>query len=193
MNDLICHIRKYISLTLLQEKLILSKATILSPVKKEILEQSSTIHRHTYFVNQGCLHLYQVNEKGNEQTIQFAIKNWWLTDYDSFNFQTPSRYNIQVLEDSKISVLLKNDLEELLFQIPELERYFRVISQRAYAASLYRISLMYSYSKEERYLNFIQQFPEFVQQVPQYILGSFLGMSAEYISEIRKKQTQNDS
>ncbi len=193
MNNLIHHIRKYINLTLHQEELILSKTTVLSPVKKDILEQRGTIHKNTYFINQGCLHLYQVNEKGNEQTIQFAIKNWWLTDYDSFNFRTPSRYNIQALEDSKISVLTKNNLEELFVQIPELERYFRLISQRAYAASLFRISLMYSYSKEERYLNFIQQFPEFVQQVPQYILGSFLGMSAEYISEIRKKQTRDDS
>ena len=99
-------------------------------------------------------------------------------------------YNIQVLEKSIIFVLKKDDLEDLFSGIPGLERYFRLIAQRAYAASLYRISLIFNYSKEERYLNFTRQFPEFVQQVPQYILGSFLGISAEYISEIRKNQVR---
>ena len=187
MESLIRHIKNYISLDRIQEEMISSKIKSFTPDKKEIIESYNTIYQHIYFVNAGCLHLYQVTEKGDVQTIQFAIKNWWLTDFDSFNAKVKSMYNIQALEKSEVVALHKNDLDYLLSEIPMLERYFRFIAERAYAATLYRISLMMNFTKEERYLNFINRFPEFAQQVPQFVLGSYLGISAEYISEIRKK------
>ena len=190
MNSLIEHINKYISLSLKDKNLILSKINPVSLKKKEVLESENTTYRNIYFVIDGCLHLYQNDENGREQTIQFAIKNWWLIDYNSFHFQSKSMYNVQAVEKSEVIAINKNDFEYLLHEIPKLERYFRFIAQRAYSASLCRISLMFSLSKEELYLNFIQRFPEFSQHVPQFILGSYLGISAEYISEIRKNQTK---
>jgi len=128
--------------------------------------------------------------EGQEHTIQFAIEDWWLTDYTSFEGRRPAEYNIQTVEQSQLVMIEREKLEALYRDIPKLERYFRLITQRAYAASLYRISLIYNMSKRDRYLNFVNKFPDFARRVPQYILASYLGMSAEYISEIRNSLTQ---
>lgn len=193
MKNLISHIKNYISLTISDEEKILSKIHLLSVPKKEIIERDNTIHNKIYFVKSGCLHLSHLNESGNQQTVQFAIPDWWITDYDSFNYHTFSKYNIQALEKSELFYLTKADMTFLLSEIPGLERYFRLIAERAYSAALYRISLIFSTSKEERYLKFVGDFPDFVNQVPQYVLASFLGISAEYLSEIRKNQSRSFS
>jgi hypothetical protein len=75
----------------------------------------------------------------------------------------------------------------LLQQLPQLEKYFRYIHQRESAAAQRRIKYLYSFSKEERYHHFNKSFPEFIQRVPQYLLASYLGITPEYLSELRKK------
>jgi CRP-like cAMP-binding protein len=132
--------------------------------------------------------MYYITDKGTEQITQFALENWWLADYMSLTMQKPSPFFIQAIEDAQIVALDQRKQEELLVQVPKMERYFRLMMQRGYAAMQTRVKYMHDYSKEEVYHQFSGLFPDFVQRVPQYMLASYLGLTPEYLSEIRKKK-----
>ena len=100
----------------------------------------------------------------------------------------PSEFFIQTVEKSTILYITKQNQEKLLNTFPKMERYFRFVYQRAYAATQMRFKYLYSLSKEEFYFQSIKRYPEFVQRIPQYLLASYLGFTAEYLSEIRKKR-----
>jgi CRP-like cAMP-binding protein len=134
------------------------------------------------------LRLFFINEKGIEQTIQFALENWWLSDYTAFSSQSPSGFYIQAIEKSEIYALDFTVQEELFQQFPQMESYFRIVHQRAHAAAQFRIKMLYNFSREELYHHFNNSYPEFVQRIPQYLLASFLGFTPEYLSEIRNKK-----
>lgn len=131
--------------------------------------------------------MYFLKENGTEQTLSFALEQWWITDFTAFQNQRSSAYSIQAVEASEVLSIDFRDFEDLLRDFPVLERYFRLIHQRAHAAAQTRIRLLYELSREDLYRYFASQYPEFVQRVPQYLLASFLGFSPEYLSEIRKK------
>jgi hypothetical protein len=101
--------------------------------------------------------------------------------------QQPSTFFIQAVENTIVWALSWQTQEQLFLKFPPLERYFRLVYQRAYAAEQWRIKFIYDFSKEEIYQHFSSKFPGFVQRIPQYLLASFLGFTPEYLSEIRKK------
>ena len=188
LNPLIQHIRKFAPLA---DADIQTLSTLIHPKtipNKTILSRAGEVCHEKYFVIKGCLRLFIHTDEGNEQIIQFAIDNWWMTDYMSFEMQKPSTFTIQAVEPSQLLVITKTALEELLAKVPTLERYFRLIVERAYAASLTRIHFIYNQSGEERYKHFSRLFPEFVQRVPQYMLASYLGFTPEFLSKIRAKR-----
>jgi len=185
---LIKHIKQYISLDENQVDLILSHISPKTLKNKEYIQEEGEICRNIFFVEKGCLRMFFNNEKGNEQTTYFALENWWLTDYFCFSGQSASQYYIQAVGKTDVITLDRRNYEFLLEHIPCLERYFRIIMERAVAASQERMKLMYSLSKEELFYHFSTYFPEFIQRVPQYMIASFLGLTPEYVSEIRKKK-----
>ena len=132
--------------------------------------------------------MFFINEKGVEQTVQFALENWWLSDYTSFTAQKPSDFYIQAVEKSQIISLDYQAQEKMLQEFPVMERYFRLIHQRVHAASQYRLKALFSQTREEIYREFVKQYPEFIQRIPQYLLASFLGFTPEYLSELRAKK-----
>jgi CRP/FNR family transcriptional regulator, anaerobic regulatory protein len=188
MNGLVTHIKKYISLDDQEVMQLLSYFKLISVVKKDFLLKEGDTCRHNYFVEKGCLRMYFVNDKGTEQITQFAIENWWIADYMSFDRQTSSPFYIQAIENAEIISIDHLRQEELLKVIPKMERYFRLVLQRAYAAHQLRIKFLYDLSKEESYQHFVSGFPGFAQRIPQYMLASYLGFTPEYLSEIRKKK-----
>src|SRR5205085_6507417 len=99
--------------------------------------------KSNYFVSKGCLRLFFINEKGVEQTVQFALENWWLADYTSFSSQQPSEFYIQAVEASQVLALDFLSQEKMLQRFPQMERYFRLVHQRAHAASQFRIKTLY--------------------------------------------------
>jgi hypothetical protein len=135
----------------------------------------------------GCLRKFFVNEKGIEQTTEFAIENWWMTDILAYEGGLPTEFYIQAVENSEVLRIDHFSQEKLLHAFPKMERYFRLIYQRAYAASQMRIKYLYSFSKEEMFHHFNKHYPEFVRRIPQNLIASFLGFTPEYLSEIRKK------
>jgi len=155
--------------------------------KKELLFREGEICRADYFVDKGCLRMFFIDDKGTERTTQFAIENWWMADYISLERQTASGFSLQAVEATRVLALERNACEKLLTAVPALERYFRIIRQRAYAASQVRMKYIYDFSGEEMYRHFSRSYPGFIQRVPQYMVASFLGMTPEYLSEIRKR------
>jgi cAMP-binding proteins - catabolite gene activator and regulatory subunit of cAMP-dependent protein kinases len=182
------HIEKFIKISE-QEFLEIAAFFQLQKVKKkEHLLKEGNICRYHYFVLTGCLRKYFINEKGTEQTTEFAVEHWWMTDNIAFERGLPTEFNIQAVEDSEILKIDHTTQEKLLTAYPKMERYFRFIYQRAFAAWQMRIKYMYDLSKEERFHHFNKHFPEFVQRVPQHLLATYLGFTPEYLSEIRNKR-----
>ncbi len=162
--------------------------TVKQTEKKEYLFKEGQICPANYFVAKGCYRLYFINDKGVENIVQFAIENWWIADYMSLEKQIPSPFSLQSLESGELLVLEKQVQEELLEKVPKLERYFRIVAQRANGASQIRIKYISELSGEERYFQFAESFPEFVQRIPQYMLASYLGFTPEFLSKLRAKK-----
>jgi CRP-like cAMP-binding protein len=188
LANLTDHIQKFIELSEADIKLIHSAVVVKSIKKKTYLLEPDHICRELYFVSKGCLRCYFINKKLNEQITQFAIENWWMSDYYSLESEKPSSYYIQTVENSEIISINTHKLEELFEGVPRLERYFRIVQQRAFTAAQKRIEYIYSMSDEERYRHFSSLFPDFMQRIPQYMLASYLGFTPQFMSKIRAKK-----
>ncbi|MCU7548250.1 Crp/Fnr family transcriptional regulator [Chitinophagaceae bacterium LB-8] len=181
------HLAKFVKINEVDFPEILNFFQLIHVKKKENLVTEGNICRCQYFVLEGCLRMFFIKENGIEQTTQFAIENWWMTDLFAFENQGPATFNIQAVEKSVVLAIDYLSYEKLLQQFPQMERYFRFVYQRAFASSQIRMKYHYDFSKEEMYLHFRDNFPEFLQRVPQYLLASYLGFTPEYLSEIRNK------
>ncbi len=182
------HLAKFITITEEQFADIISYFETIDVDKKENLLAEGQICKHNYFVLQGCLRKFFINEKGIEQTTEFALETWWMTDNMAYEFQKPSAFFIQAIEKSTLLVIHHAAQAELLEKFPVMEKYFRFVYHRAYAASQMRIKYLFGLSKEDFYHSFNNKHPDFVQRIPQYLLASFLSITPEYLSEIRKKK-----
>jgi len=186
-SKLISHIRNYIHFEDSDIEILSQYITLLDLKSKQFVLEEGQVCKAYYFIETGCMRMFFHNDKGTEQTIQFALESWWMTDYMSLSNQKPSDYYIQAIENSSVLAIGFHDFQKMILESPSLERYFRLVTERALAASQFRMKLLYELSKEEIYKHFKTSFPEFVQRVPQYMLASFLGLTPEYLSEIRKK------
>jgi len=156
--------------------------------KKEVLMPAGGSCGKHFFVLEGCLQMFYTNEKGAEQTLQFALENWWITDNLAFKQQRRTEFCIQAVETSEVLFIEFQKQELLLEKFPKLEKYFRNVFEKAYGTAQMRIKYIFDYSKEEMFFNFRDQFPEFIERVPQYLIASFLGLTPEYLSEIKSKR-----
>lgn len=181
------HLEKFIKISDIDFQEILSYFEVKNFAKKENLLEEGQVCKYNYFVLNGLLRKFFINEKGTEQTTDFALESWWMTDNFSFEHKTPADFSIQTVEKCEVLVISNDSQEKLLEQFPVMEKYFRIVYQRAFAANQRRVKYIFSYSKEEFYLNLLRKYPEFVQRVPQYLIASFLGFTPEYLSELRKK------
>lgn len=187
MKNLLKHLQAYISISEEEFQEIVMYFEYFEVKKKQNLNSFKNISNYNFFVIQGCLNMYFINDKGENQSVQFAIENWWIGDLLSMHRNKESVFYIQAVEDCKILSISKKNQEKLFIDFPKIERYFRIIYQIAYGASLYRVKFLYEASKAERYFHFIKHHPDFAQRIPQYLIASFLGLTPEYVSEIRAK------
>lgn len=185
---LFSHIKRFTTLNEDQEQLLLSKLKYRKVNRKDFLLKEYEVCSCYYFVTKGCLRFYRNTENGFEQVLQFAIPGWWLSDFQSFETQKPSEYFIQAVQNTEMLILHRSDYQELFTEVPVLNTYFRLMMQKAYTASLKKMELILCESAEERYLQFINSFPDFVQIVPQYMLASFLGFTPQFMSMLRAKK-----
>lgn len=181
------HLEKFIKVNDEDFEKILSFFEVKSFAKKVNLLEEGQICKYNYFVLNGLLRKFFINGKGTEQITEFAIETWWMTDNISYEHKLPSEFYIQTVEKSEILIISSDAQEKLLEEFPVMERYFRFVYQRAYAANQMRVKYIFSFSKEDFYFNLLEKQPAFVQRVPQYLIASFLGFTPEYLSEIRKR------
>lgn len=185
---IIHHMRKHISLNSQEEELLTRTLELRDVKKKGHLLRAGEVCRENYFIVQGCFRLYLITDKGTEQVIQFGIENWWITEYFSLKTGEPSNFYIQAIENSQVVVLKRKDEESLFAQLPQLEKYFRLVLEKAYAAQLNRIHYIFNLTGEEQYKMMRDKYPEFVQRVPQYMLATFLGITPEFLSMLRARK-----
>ena len=184
------HIEKRVHLTD-EEFEISAKYFIPKKLKKhQFLLNEGDICRYVAFVNSGCLRKYTIDNKGSEHITQFAIEDWWISDLDSFFSGLPAKSNIDTLQDSEVLLLEKSAREEMLDNCPKMEQLFRLQIESGYVATQQRIVDSLSASAEERYLKFIKTYPKIFEIVPQNQIASYLGITPQSLSRIRKKLTQ---
>lgn len=154
--------------------------------KKQYLLQSGDVNRYQAFVVKGLLRSYTVDEKDNEHILQFASEGWWIADLSSYLTSEPSILNIDALEDSELLLLDKNAWEASMKSIPVLEHYFRIILQNHLVATQKRLLQSLSETAEEKYTRFLKTYPECLQRMPQHMIASYLGITRETLSRVRK-------
>ena len=134
---------------------------------------------------------YKIDDKGHEHITQFAFEGWWISDQLSFLTGQPSEYDIDALEDSELLLLTKQAEEEMLEKIPKFERYFRILLQNSLIATQKRLVSSLSQTAEERYNELVAACPTTLpQRIPQHMLASFLGITPETLSRIRKQKSK---
>lgn len=155
--------------------------------KKQFLLRAGQICKFEGFVIKGCLRVYYLDEQGQERILYFAIEDWWITDIDSFTNNTPSILNIEALEDSEVLLITQPYKEALYEQVPIVEKLFRIMTQKTHVALQRRMISALGKTADERYLEFITKYPQLEQRLTQLQVASYLGISHEFLSKIRKK------
>jgi CRP-like cAMP-binding protein len=155
--------------------------------KGQFLLQEGEVSKYTAFVLKGSMRQYSVDAKGTEHIIHFGIENWWVGDRESSTMLTPSNYNIDAIEDTEVLLTTSEDLQQLTAALPVIGKMVNTMNQRNFIASQKRIHDSLSLTAEERYLELLKNHPDFLQRFPQTMLASYLGITAETYSRIRKK------
>lgn len=144
-----------------------------------------------YFVIKGCLHLYYTDGAGKQNTIHFAMENWWITEYNAFLGNSAARFGITALENAEVMVITKKQLDRLLLDFPFMGVYFNAIHMKAYGASLLKQKTFATVSKKDFYTYFTSHYPEFVSRVPHPVLASYIGISTEELAFFIEQQVRS--
>lgn len=188
-SQILDHISKDISLSpsekeeftgILSEKKILRKEFLIQPGDKVDSE---------YYVVKGCLKAYYRDQAGEDHIIQFAIEDWWISDFEAFFKETPAELYVEAIEDSVLLKLDKATLELLYQRIPKFERFFRLKITNAFVTLRTRILSSLQKTGKERYLEFCKTYPKIEKRVPNYHIANYLGLKPESLSRIRKELT----
>lgn len=155
--------------------------------KSQSLLHDGEVWNYNCFIISGCFRLYRFGEDGTDHTMRFGIENWWMTDQESYNNSTPSLYNIEALSKSTVILWTKETWQHLMSAIPALKLFEEGLQARAYEAAQRRIFSLISGSAEEKYIEFQKTYPNVFNKVPLYMVASYLGMSRETLSRIRKE------
>ncbi len=188
-DDLIAHIQSEIHLTETEVEKFKSFWKVFELSKDDYLLRNGDLCMFDSYVVKGCLKAYCINTKtGKEDILFFATEKWWATDLDSFVNKTPSIYNLKAIENTTMLRISRESFIELLDTLPKLEKYFRIILERYIASMQRRVIILNSYTAEEKYQHFIEQYPSMLQRVPQYLIASYLGVTPEFLSRVRGKK-----
>ncbi|WP_420573991.1 Crp/Fnr family transcriptional regulator [Kordia sp.] len=190
-SNFIDYIKNSIPLSDEEELLVLSKISSRKYLKGQYILQQGDLCKTLNFVVSGVTKTFHIDDEGNEHIFRFAIENWWATDLPSFINQDIANTNIQCLENTEVIQISLQNFERLNVEIPQFEHFFRILFQRVSIALEKRIINNLSFPAKERYLLFRQEYKAFEQRIPQYMIASYLGISKQYLSEIRNLLTSN--
>jgi CRP-like cAMP-binding protein len=159
--------------------------------KRQFIIQPDFIAKYRVFVAQGTFKAYVIDKNGQEQVISLAMDGWWISDPNSFIYQQPATMFVEALEDSIILQLDFENEQILKAHSHQFETFFRTAAERGLAFTQRRLIASLTLTAEERYEQFAQKYPDFLQRVPQFAIASYLGMTTQYLSRIRNKNTKS--
>ena len=192
-HDLVIkNISKHISLDANETKHLISLLKPKHVSRKELILKEGDLCRYINFVHSGTLRAYYFDRMGKESTIMFAVSDWWVTDMFCFINQHPAMLTIEAVEESFILQLHKEDYDQLFMSIPKFEKFFRVLMQNAYIREQLRVIENLSLSAADRYHNFLTKYPQVAKQVTQKQIASYLGITPEFLSQIRGARTKKE-
>lgn len=154
--------------------------------KRQYLFREGDLCRELIFVEKGALYSFSLDDSGNKHVIAFAFEGWWISNLQSFLTGKRSRLFIEALEDSTLLTLNRENHETLLERVPAYERYHRIILQNAYVALQRRVEHALGLTAEEKYERLLEESPAFLNRVPQHLIASYIGVSPETLSRVRR-------
>ena len=189
-SSILNNISRYVVLST-EEQQRLTSIIKTSEVKKKqyIIQPGLVCHSRSYIVK-GAFKVYYLDDSGKEHTVSIGVEDWFVTDFYSYINQTPAMNYAEALEDSIIMQMSNEEIEPLCKEIHALSEYFRLTTEKAFAFSRRRVISNISKAAEERFDEYLEKYPHIVNRVPQYVLASYLGMTPEFLSKIRKHKSQ---
>jgi CRP-like cAMP-binding protein len=161
--------------------------------KRQFLIQPNFTAKSRYFVLSGSVRAYVIDEDGQEHTIQLALEEWWISDYNSYIYQQPASMFVVAMEDSLLLEIRYEDEAKLKAANHQFETFFRILAERSFAFIQRRLIINLTKSAEERYDLFMERYAVFVRRFPQYVIASYLGMTTEFLSKIRNQRVKPKS
>jgi CRP-like cAMP-binding protein len=155
--------------------------------RRQYILQAGDVSKLNTFVVEGCFKMFMIDANGKEHNLQFAIENWWIGDIGSFHTEQPSKLYIEAIENSLILQINKEDQLKLFAEYPKFNRIFRVITENALVSTQRRVLQNISSTAEERYLDFMNRYPQFFNRISNVQIASYLGVTPEFLSTIRKR------
>ena len=187
LGSLFKNFEKHITLLDEEKKQIASHLNLIKVIKnQEIISQGCTVNQIFYVVS-GALRAFHLDKKGKESTVMFAINDWWITDMNGFANQEKAQVSLVALEDAKVVSIQYSAMEELLNEIPKLERFFRILFQRAYIREQSRMLRQLSMDVATRYHSFVKKYPNIIAAISQKQMASYLGVTPEFLSQVKNK------
>ena len=187
LQPLIEHFKNYIPLDEEEKQLFEGRVTQRNIKRRQMILQESFVCKHYSFVVKGCFRMYGVDAKGAEHNIQFAAENDWIADIGSFHTGKSSRLFIEAVEPSLILQIEKQDLYFLYRSVPKLDRIFKVIVENKFVELQNHVLQNISSTAQERYLNFLEQYPQLALRLPNTQIASYIGITPEFLSKIRSE------
>lgn len=189
MYDLILkNITQYITLSNEERDYFVSLLLPKKLRKRQYLIQAGDACRYECFITKGCLRQYYVDEAGQEHIVMFAEEGWWISDMYGLVTGNAALTNVDALEDAELLLIERTTFDKLMLQYPVFERFFRIKLQRAFIAHQRRLIENMSLPANQRYSNFAEQYPSFEQRLPLKQIASFLGITPESLSRIRRQR-----
>lgn len=155
--------------------------------KGAFISREGEVNRFTNFIQKGSARVYYIDVNGHEHVIQLGIRGWWVSDFASFSNQQAGLLYTEALEPTRVTSLSYEHMQLIFEKIPLFERFYRLLIQKAYASFQHRVLQGLSLDAEQRYILFREKHPEMDAQLPQKHIASYLGMSAEFLSKIKKR------
>ncbi|RBL92441.1 Crp/Fnr family transcriptional regulator [Chitinophaga flava] len=188
-NNLFAYINRYISSPLKREEEALIEAAFQPKKlrKKQYFLQEGAVCKYVGFIVKGAMRQYSVDEKGVEHIVHLYIENYWASDRESSIMLTPSKYNIDAWEDTELLIITRAEMLDLMGKIPALVEMIRLMDERNAIANQRRLNATISNTAEKNYEEFAENHPQFIQRFPQHIIASYLGITKETLSRIRKQ------
>ena len=183
------YISRYVTLTEDEIHRLIPFFKVRKVKRRQFIVQPGFICKYKSYVVKGAFRAFLVDNEGKEHTLAFAIEDWWISDYSSLIYQEPATLFVEALEDSILIQIEYEDEQTFLKEIPKLEKFERIITQRSSAFQQKRLLSNFTKTAEERYDEFMSKYPLVASRVPQYALASYLGFTTEYLSKIRNGKT----